>query len=53
MSSADVEQHYTSPTRQKIHHWKNVTVAAFKGWIRQETIVLVKLAIPIVSSPVE
>ena len=53
MSNADVDQHRTSPIRQKLHHWKNVIVAAFKGWIRQEAVVLVKLAIPIVSSLVE
>lgn len=35
--------------RERLHHCKDTTVAALKGWIKQETVVLIKLAIPIVS----
>ena len=53
-SSVSQEEHNnTAPCRwqirERLHHCKDTTMAALKGWIKQETVVLVKLAIPIVS----
>lgn len=53
-SSVPQEEHNnTTPGRwqigERLHRCKGTAMAALKGWIKQETVVLVKLAIPIVS----